>query len=205
MNKVDHWEKIYATRNSKNVGWFAPHLETSMKWITGLELAEQDPIIDVGGGASTLVDDLLASGHENLTLLDLSQSAIQLAKQRLGKLSASVTWLHGDITIIGLLPQHYTLWHDRAVFHFLIEPEIQQRYKDALLHALKKGGFFIIGTFTSGAPSQCSGLPVQRYTLESLDHTFGKEFELIRYQNEIHKTPSGIEQTYVYCLFQRAA
>lgn len=205
MKKAEHWEEIYTTLAANSVGWYAPHLETSLKWIDELKLAAEDPIIDVGGGASTLVDDLLASGHRKLTVLDLSERAIHLSKERLGKLSSSVTWLHGDVTETELLPQHYSLWHDRAVFHFLIELEMQQKYRDAILKALNKGGYFIIGAFTTNAPPQCSGLPVQRYTSDTLSTAFGKEFELKRHKNEIHKTPSGIEQAYVYCLFQRTA
>ncbi len=205
MEIVEHWEEVYATRSANNVGWYASHLETSMKWIAELKLTAEDRIIDVGGGASTLVDDLLASGHRKLTVLDLSERAIYLTKERLGKRSSSVTWLHGDITETKLLPQHYGLWHDRAVFHFLVEPEMQQKYRDVIQKALMKGGYFIIGTFTTDAPPQCSGLPVQRYTAELLSKTFEKEFELKRHQTEIHKTPSGIEQAYVYCLFEKTA
>lgn len=205
MNKVEHWEEIYTTRATNSVGWYAPHLETSLKWIEELKLAAETPIIDVGGGASTLVDDLLASGHRKLTVLDLSARAIHLTKERLGKKASSVTWLHGDVTETELSPQHYGLWHDRAVFHFLIEPEMQRKYRDVILKALRKGSYFIIGTFTTGAPSKCSGLPVQPYTQELLIKTFGNEFELKRHQNELHKTPSGIEQAYVYCLFQKTA
>lgn len=203
MNKIKHWEKIYATRTIDSVGWYASHLETSIRWISELKLAAEDPIIDVGGGASTLVDDLLASGNSKLTVLDLSENAIHVTKKRLGKLSSSVTWLQEDVTEARLLPRQYSLWHDRAVFHFLVEPNMQQKYRDVILKALKKGGYFIIGTFTIGAPPQCSGLPVQRYTPELLCETFGKEFQLKRLQYEIHKTPSGSEQAYVYCLFQK--
>ena len=205
MTKAEHWEKIYFTKPVSQVGWYTPHLEISMTWIAELKLATEDPIIDVGGGASTLIDDLLDSGHKNLTFLDLSESAIRITQERLGKRSSAVTWLCGDVTEIELPSQYYCLWHDRAVFHFLIDRESQQRYKNAVLEALKIGGYFIIGTFSQDAPPKCSGLPVQRYTSEKLCKTFGKEFELIRHQNEIHNTPSGLEQAYVYCLFQRTA
>ena len=203
MSEAEHWEGIYSTKTAKQVGWYTPHLETSVRWITDLNLTLEDRVIDVGGGASTLVDDLLDAGHKQLTVLDLSERAISLTRKRLGILSASVSWLHGDITQIELPTQHFKLWHDRAVFHFLIDPEQQQRYRDALLNALKIGGHFIIGTFGPEAPPQCSGLPVQRYTSEQLGNTFGNEFELKHHQNEIHRTPSGVEQAYVYCLFQR--
>ena len=162
-------------------------------------------MIDVGGGASTLVDDLLIAGYKELTVLDLSEGAISLTRKRLGTLSSSVTWMNEDVTKIDLPSQYFKLWHDRAVFHFLTDTERQQRYKDALLETLKVDGYFIIGTFDLEAPPQCSGLPVQRYTSEILCSTFGKEFQLKRHQHEIHRTPSGLEQTYIYCLFQRTA
>jgi ubiquinone/menaquinone biosynthesis C-methylase UbiE len=205
MNEAEHWEEIYTAKPANQVGWYAPHLETSRRWIAELKLAAENPIIDVGGGASTLVDDLLDSGHKNLTVLDLSERAIHVTKERLGKLSSAVTWLHGNVTEIELPSRNFGLWHDRAVFHFLIEQEMAQKYRDAILRALKIGGYFIVGTFGLDAPPQCSGLPVQRYTSELLSDTFGKEFELKRHQNEMHNTPSGAEQAYVYCLFQRTA
>ena len=205
MNEAEHWEEIYTTKPANQVGWYAPHLETSRRWIAELKLAAENPIIDVGGGASTLVDDLLDSGHKNLTVLDLSERAIHVTKERLGNLSSAVTWLHGNVTEIELPSRNFGLWHDRAVFHFLIEQEMAQKYRDAILRALKIGGYFIVGTFGLDAPPQCSGLPVQRYTSELLSDTFGKEFELKRHQNEMHNTPSGAEQAYVYCLFQRTA
>jgi ubiquinone/menaquinone biosynthesis C-methylase UbiE len=205
MNEAEHWEEIYTAKPANQVGWYAPHLETSRRWIAELKLAAENPIIDVGGGASTLVDDLLDSGHKNLTVLDLSERAIHVTKERLGNLSSAVTWLHGNVTEIELPARNFGLWHDRAVFHFLIEQEMAQKYRDAILRALKIGGYFIVGTFGLDAPPQCSGLPVQRYTSELLSDTFGKEFELKRHQNEMHNTPSGAEQAYVYCLFQRTA
>ena len=205
MNESEHWDKIYSTKSAQQVGWYTPHLKTSIKWITELNLTAEDPVIDVGGGASTLVDDLLSAGYKELTVLDLSEGAISLTRKRLGTLSSSVTWMNGDVTKIELPSQYFKLWHDRAVFHFLIDTERQQRYKNALLEALKVDGYFIIGTFDLEAPPQCSGLPVQRYTSEILCSTFGKEFQLKRHQHEIHRTPSGLEQTYVYCLFQRTA
>ncbi len=205
MNESKHWEEIYSTTPSNQVGWYAPHLETSLQWIEELKLAADDPIIDVGGGASTLVDDLLDSGHKKLTFLELSERAIELTKERLGARSSVVSWLNGDVTEIELPSLYFGLWHDRAVFHFLVESEMRQKYREALLKALRIGGYFIIGTFSPAAPPQCSGLPVQRYTSELLCKIFGKEFELVHHQEEIHGTPSGVEQAYVYCLFQRIA
>jgi len=205
MDEAEHWEQIYASRSCRQVGWYAPHLETSIKWIAELDLAAEDPIIDVGGGASTLVDDLLLAGHKNLTVLELSENAIALSRERLGAKSDSITWLQEDVTQSELPSRHFKLWHDRAVFHFLINPQQQQQYKDALLEALTVDGYFIIGAFDPEAPSQCSGLPVQRYSAEMLCSRFAKDFRLKRHHHEIHRTPSGLEQSYVYCLFQRLA
>ena len=205
MGEVEHWEQIYASRSCRQVGWYAPHLDTSVKWIAELDLDTGDPIIDVGGGASTLVDDLLLAGHRNLTVLELSENAIALSRERLGAKSDSITWLQQDVTQSELPSRHFSLWHDRAVFHFLIDPQQQQKYKDALLEALMVGGHFIIGAFDLEAPPQCSGLPVQRYSAEMLSTRFVKEFRLKRHHHEIHRTPSGVEQSYVYCLFQRIA
>ena len=205
MNSKKHWNQIYSSQPPDNVGWYKPHLETSLAWIEDLNVDPHEPIIDIGGGASTLVDDLLERGHKNLTVLDLSKSAIQITQKRPGNASSAVTWLVGDVTEIELPSRYYLLWHDRAVFHFLIEPGSQQKYKEALLDSLKEGGYFIIGTFTPEAPPQCSGLPVQRYDSELLTKTFGDRFELKRQRNEMHTTPGGVKQSYVYCLFQRTA
>ena len=205
MNDPEHWNRIYTSRPPGEMGWYRPHLETPLAWIDGLDLDPREPIIDVGGGASTLVDDLVEKGHENLTLLDLSEAAIQVSRQRLGEAASVVNWLVGDVTETELPHRYYRLWHDRAVFHFLVEAESRQKYKTALLDSLEAGGTFIIGAFTPDAPPQCSGLPVRRYDTVLLEKTFGDSFELTRHRHEMHLTPGGVEQPYVYCLFQRTA
>ena len=205
MGRAEHWQHIYTSRSADRVGWYAPHLETSFEWIADLGLDPGDPIIDVGGGASTLVDDLLEAGHTHLTVLDISHNALEQARRRLREKAKSVSWLQGDITEIELPKNHYRLWHDRAVFHFLTEPSSQQKYRDKMLGALQPGGCVIMGCFAPDAPPECSGLPVQRYTAEALSKTLGGAFALKRQNNEIHTTPSGIKQAYLYCLFQRIA
>lgn len=205
MSEIRHWQQVYATKSTDEVGWYTPHLTTSTSWITGLNLNPDDPIIDVGGGASTLVDDLLDKGHRNISILDLSTRAIAVVKARLGAKANLVSWLLGDITEVELPSGYFELWHDRAVFHFLIESGQQIKYRDKLLQALRPGGHFIIGAFELDAPPQCSGLPVQRYSVETLSAIFGTQFNLKRHQKEVHKTPSGVEQQYLYCLFQRTA
>jgi SAM-dependent methyltransferase len=205
MSPKEHWEKVYSSKATEKLGWFAPHLQTSFDWIGKLGLALGAPIIDVGGGASTLVDDLVDAGYQSVTVLDVSGQALSLAKARLGNEAGMVSWIEGDVTSTELPQQHFELWHDRAVFHFLIEPEEQRKYRDQLLKALKPGGHLIIGTFAPEAPPRCSGLPVQRYSPEQLERTLGREFELTREHNELHITPGGVEQMYLYCEFRRAA
>ncbi|MDH3377166.1 MAG: class I SAM-dependent methyltransferase [Gammaproteobacteria bacterium] len=205
MSSAQHWNEVYSAKPADKVGWYTPHLNTSLNWIQELSLEPHEAIIDVGGGASTLVDDLLDGGHSNIIVLDLSKCAIQLTQERLGARFSSVTWMEGDVTEAKLPTQHYRLWHDRAVFHFLVQPKERRRYKDALLKALRIDGFVIVGTFSPDAPPQCSGLPVQRYTADTLSKCFGDKFELRRHQYESHTTPSGIKQSYVFCLYQRKA
>jgi ubiquinone/menaquinone biosynthesis C-methylase UbiE len=205
MSTKQHWQQVYSTKSTDQVGWYAPHLTTSIKWITDLDLDPDDPVIDVGGGASTLADDLLDKGYRKVSVLDLSDSAISVVKKRLGTRASQISWLLGDVTEVDLPVSHFELWHDRAVFHFLVEPGQQMKYRDKLLRALKPGARFIIGVFELEAPPQCSGLPVERYSVEKLSAIFGAEFNLERHQKEMHKTPSGVEQQYLYCQFQRTA
>ena len=205
MNQKDHWDQVYTTKPTEKLGWFKPHLQTSLTWIRGLSLDVEDPIIDVGGGASTLADDLLDVGHRSVTVLDISEKALSSAKSRLGKRAELVTWVDGDIISVDLLTHHYALWHDRAAFHFLTVPEQQRAYRNNLLKALKPGGHVIIGTFAPEAPPTCSGLPIQRYSPEQLEKTLGEEFDLERHHKELHITPGGVEQTYLYGLFRRSA
>lgn len=204
MSQKDHWEQVYATKPIEKLGWYKPHLRISLRLIKDLGLAADAPIIDIGGGASTLVDDLLAEGYRAITVLDISEKALSLVKARLGKESELVTWVEGDITAVDLPTHYYELWHDRAVFHFLTELEHQRKYRDTLLNALKPGGHLIIGTFAPEAPPKCSGLPVQRYSPEQLENTIGEEFELKYHDKELHVTPGGVEQMYLYCHFCRS-
>lgn len=194
MNQRIHWEEVYSTKPTEKLGWYEPHLETSLRWINDLRLSKDARIIDIGGGVSTLVDDLLGWGYKSITVLDLSKSALSSVKDRLGKTAESVTWHEGDITTIDLPEHYYELWHDRAVFHFLISPEQRQQYLENLLNALRTGGHVIIGTFALEAPPKCSGLPVHRYSHEQLASTLGEAFELNKYDKKLHITPGGVEQ-----------
>jgi SAM-dependent methyltransferase len=205
MNPKDHWEQVYATRMAEKLGWYKPRLDTSLAWIEEIGLDKSASIIDIGGGASTFVDDLVDAGYESITVFDISQSALDFAKKRLGQQSELVMWLVGDITSYALPPNRFDLWHDRAFFHFLTAEDQQEDYRANLINALKPGGHLLISVFAPEAPPKCSGLPVQRYDTDQLVTILGSELKLIRQHKEMHVTPGGVEQMYLYCLFQRAA
>ena len=204
MSSRDHWERVYSSKPPDRLGWYKPRLHTSLEWIKTLGLQPDAPMIDIGGGASTLIDDLLDEGYTSITVLDIAAPAIELLRTRLGRRGDVVNWLCADVTDCELDEDAFELWHDRAVFHFLTESTDRERYRDNLCRALRPGGRLIIGTFAPEAPPKCSGLPVQRYDLESLRETLGGEFELQRHQKEMHVTPGGVEQMYLYCDFRFA-
>lgn len=201
MHKKSHWETVYTTKASNAVSWFQPHAVTSLEFINRLNCEKNAAIIDVGGGASTLVDDLLLNGHTQLTVLDLSGAALATAKKRIGENSASVKWVEADITNVTLPKQQFDVWHDRAVFHFLTTPEERSAYIKNVMHALKPHGHIIIATFAEDGPEKCSGLPIVRYSAESLHAEFGEHFELKAQRHETHKTPFATTQEFVFCHF----
>ena len=199
MGTQDHWESIYGKKGPSDVSWYRPHLDRSLEFIDRAGLPADAEIIDVGGGASTLVDDLLARGYANVTVLDLSEAAIDQARSRLGSRAASVKWIVGDVTTVALPEQRYDFWHDRAVFHFLTDESARQRYVSAVQHALKPGGHIVVATFGPEGPERCSGLPVVRYSPEGIHDQFGGQFTKAGSDSEIHQTPWGSEQEFVYC------
>ena len=199
MNAKSHWEKVYATKAPEAVSWYRAHLETSLALI---ERAAPDPsasIIDVGGGESTLVDDLLARGYHCITVLDVSQTAIEVSKKRLGSAAEEVSWLVADISKVQLLQNAYDVWHDRAVFHFLTGAEDRIAYVRQVAHAVRRGGHVIVSTFGPEGPTKCSGLDVARYDAHSLHEQFGVRFRLVDSTKEIHQTPFGTTQQFLYC------
>jgi ubiquinone/menaquinone biosynthesis C-methylase UbiE len=203
MQSKEHWERVYTTKGPTSVSWFQEHAGQSVELIRQTGVALDAGIIDVGGGASTLVDDLLDEGYRNLTVLDLSDAALSVAKRRLGERASYVSWLAGDITQIELPVQAYDVWHDRAVFHFLTSHEDREAYVRAVLRAVKPGGSVIVATFAEDGPEQCSGLPVMRYSGDTLHAEFGAPFTLIRQEREKHHTPSGTIQKFIYCLCRK--
>jgi SAM-dependent methyltransferase len=204
MPDKDHWEKIYGSRAVDAVSWYQQHASRSVALIHKLGIAKHEPIIDVGGGASVLVDDLLADGYADLTVLDLSAAALAAARTRIGERAAAVNWMEGDVTRADLPPGRYALWHDRAVFHFLTMPEEREAYVRQVLHAVRPGGHVIVATFAEDGPTECSGLPVMRYDAEHLHDEFGKPFDLLGHEREEHVTPAGRVQSFLYCFCRRA-
>lgn len=203
MPAKEHWEQVYSTKPADQVSWFQVHAARSLRLIheTGVPLGAS--IIDVGGGASTLVDDLLHAGYQSLTVLDMSGVALAAAQARVGSSARRVRWIEADITDAALPADAYDVWHDRAVFHFLTSAQDRRAYVEAALRAVKPGGHVILATFAEGGPTQCSGLPVMRYSAASLQAEFGSPFVLLRHEQEEHQTPSGNIQKFVYCHFRK--
>ncbi|HZD48744.1 MAG TPA: class I SAM-dependent methyltransferase [Silvibacterium sp.] len=201
VGRPEHWERVYGTKAADRVSWFRPHLETSIALIESAAPDKSASIIDVGGGACTLADDLLGRGYTNLTVLDISESAIELAKKRLGRTSESVRWVHADVSEASLPVRVYDVWHDRAVFHFLIDREQRLRYVARVQSAVRVGGHIIVSTFGPEGPARCSGLDVMRYDADQLHSEFGSRFRTVECSTEWHQTPSGTTQQFLYCHF----
>lgn len=198
MDSQSHWDRIYSDKVPTSVSWYRPHLETSLSLIERVA-SKQSAIIDVGGGESTLVDDLLSHGFRNVTVLDISQTAIEVNKRRLGESADQVRWLVQDITKTELPHSAYDVSHDRAVFHFLTQRDARSAYVKAVANAVKLGGHVIVSTFGPEGPTKCSGLDVVRYDSESLHREFGVHFRLLESAKELHHTPFGTVQQFVYC------
>lgn len=205
VNLREHWSGIYAVKRPDQVTWYQPLPERSLDLIRRLAPDRAAPIIDVGGGASTLVDHLLELGYHDLTVLDLAGPALQHAQRRLGPRADRVRWVEADILTTSLPPAGFQLWHDRAVFHFLTDPGERRRYVSQLSAALRPGGFVVLGTFALDGPERCSGLPVERHSADSLAAALGAGFGLVEQAREIHHTPSGTDQAYQYAAFHREA
>lgn len=200
MDAQTHWENIYSQKATDAVSWYRPHLEKSLELIEHAAPGRSASIIDVGGGESTLVDDLVAHGYRNITVLDISQIAIDVTKKRLASASENIHWLVDDITRAKLEPCSYDVWHDRAVFHFLTAIDARTAYVRQVAKTVKPRGHVIVSTFGPEGPTKCSGLDVVRYDAESLHQEFGVRFHLLGSSTELHRTPFGTIQQFLYCL-----
>lgn len=204
MTRETHWENVYRTRPPDAVSWYRPHLETSLELLGMAGLATDSRVIDVGGGASTLVDDLVARGVRSITVLDISRSALDVVAQRLGPRASAVKWVASDVLSAPLPEAAFDLWHDRAVLHFLTDPEDAALYAAQATRAVRPGGHAVIAGFAPDGPEKCSGLPVARRSAEDIASVLGAHFGLVAQRAERHVTPAGAVQSFAYALLRRA-
>ena len=201
-DRQSHWQNVYLSKGEQEVSWTQGDPEPSLGLITTYSPSLKASIVDIGGGASRLVDALAGRSYAHLTVLDLSEAALQAARQRLGARAAQVQWIAADATK-WQPPAAFDLWHDRAAFHFLVEPTDRAAYLDRLRSGVKPGGYAIIATFALDGPEKCSGLPVQRYDPAGLSQTIGESFELIADQQHRHVTPWGAMQSFQFSVLRR--
>ena len=204
--RQQHWQRVYVEKNAKTVSWFEDSPVASLELLQSANLTSASSVIDVGGGASALVDTLLALGLTNLTVLDISPAGLDVARARLGTAAERVTWLAADITRANLTQSAYDVWHDRAVFHFLTDTSSRTAYVTALKNSLRPNGYALIATFAPDGPLECSGLETMRYDAPALLEVLGADqFVLLEQRRVTHVTPSGGAQAFTYALFRRSA
>lgn len=197
-----HWDSVYRSKDASRVSWYQAEPQPSLDAIDRFGARCKQSIIDIGGGASSLVDSLIGRGWTDLAVLDLAESALDVARDRIGDTSSQVAWICADVTKWRPL-RHWDVWHDRAVFHFLTGAEQRQAYKEALGKGLSEGGLFLIATFALDGPEMCSGLPVQRYDAKGLQAELGAGYELLDTWREVHTTPWGSKQNFTWCAFRK--
>lgn len=199
MQASQHWDQVYRSKAFDAVSWYAPHLSESLRLIEHLCPDRTASILDVGGGESTLVDDLLHMAYLDVSVLDISEAAIAFTQQRLGHAAKQVSWHVGDITSVNFGPKRFDLWHDRAVFHFLTDETSRRAYIERVRQAVRPGGYVLMATFGPDGPHRCSGLAVQRYDDTQLHAAFGQGFHLLGSELSEHHTPAGVSQQFLYC------
>lgn len=202
MSEKTHWENVYTTKQAHEVSWTQETPQTSLDFIHSFNISKSAPIIDIGGGDSNLVDFLLLQGYTDITVLDISEAALERAQKRLGEKASLVRWIASDIT--EFKPDKvYTVWHDRATFHFLTEASQVETYLKTAYTAISNGGFLTIGTFSENGPQKCSGLNIKQYSPQSLKDTFASGFEQLKCINEDHVTPFNTTQNFTFCSFRK--
>lgn len=202
MDRTQHWENVYQTKRSTEVSWYELDPKLSLDLILQVAGETRGRVIDVGGGQSFLVDRLLDAGFAQLGVLDISRTAIEATKARLGNRADKVQWIVADITGLDTLGE-FDVWHDRAVLHFLTDPNDQRRYVDLLKRTLPHGGHFIVGAFAKGGPDKCSGLPIQQYDEETMRELLGSDFEHVQSLDYLHTTPAAKLQQFYFGVFKR--
>lgn len=204
MDRHEHWEQVYRTKQPDTVSWYQREARLSRESIERIAPDRAARIVDIGAGASVLVDALLEAGYTAITVNDIASAALELSRARLGDRAAAVHWLAGDVLSLELEAGTYDVWHDRAVFHFLVDAHDRARYVAQLLHAVSPGGHVVIATFAEDGPTRCSGLDVCRYDAESLYREFGDSFSLQEARREVHSTPSGASQAFTWIVMRRS-
>jgi SAM-dependent methyltransferase len=199
----DHWNEIYQAQRPDQVSWFRPHLHASIELLLSAGLNARSRVIDIGGGASTLVDDLIDRGVEHVTVLDISAAALHVVRARLGDRAARVRWIVSDVSAVDLEPESIDLWHDRAALHFLTDPQDVAAYVSVASRAIAVGGHAVIGGFASDGPEQCSRLPVVRRDPEQVAELFADRFRLTAARREMHSTPLGAAQSFAYAVLNK--
>lgn len=202
FNRKEHWENVYATKQLTEVSWYQPKPETSLHFIEKAQLPKDAKIIDIGGGDSFLVDHLLDLGYTDLTVVDISENALNRARKRLGERADLVKWITTDILEMKL-EATYDFWHDRAVFHFLTESADIEKYVAKLDQYIQPGGILVLGTFSDKGPLKCSGIEIKQYTEATLDEVTGKSFEKTACLIVDHPTPFDTIQNFVFCSFRK--
>ena len=202
MDAKTHWQHIYQTKGPEQLSWFQAEARLSRALIERYAPDRNAPIIDVGAGASSLVDGLLDAGYRNVTVLDISSAALAGVQRRLGPQAATVQWREADVLTAPLNKEEFAVWHDRAVFHFLTALTDREQYVAQVRRAVKPNGFVLVATFAEDGPTRCSGLETRRYSTDALHAEFGAAFHVITSQREEHLTPSGVVQPFTYCLYQ---
>jgi len=200
-NRKAHWETVYTTKKENEVSWFQETPAPSLELIGFAKPRPESDIVDIGGGASHLVDSLVARGFSRVTVLDISEAALDVAKARLGERASQVQWVVADITR-WQPTQTFDIWHDRAAFHFLVDPADRAAYVARLKQAVRPGGHVIMGTFAIDGPEKCSGLPVNRYDPAGLARELGGQFVLVDSRRHAHSTPWNSEQRFQFCIFR---
>jgi len=203
LERKSHWDRIYKIKGPSEVSWYKDHLETSLQIVKKLGVDSSAHIIDVGGGTSSFALDLVKEGFKNITVLDISPVALSIARSIFGLDADKIVWIEGDITSVDLPKDWYDIWHDRALFHFLLDLKERRSYVRIMENCLKKGAHAIIATFAIDGPPKCSGLDVIRYTPYTLQNELGEGFKLVESVGEKHITPWGTEQRFIYCCFKK--
>jgi len=202
-DRKKHWENIYTTKELENCSWFQPTPITSLEFIEQSEISKSSKIIDIGGGDSFLTDSLLEKGYMDITVLDISEAALERAKQRLGDKANQVKWIVGDA--VSFVPsEKYDLWHDRAAFHFLTDQNDVNNYAITAKNAFQETGVLIIGTFSENGPKKCSGIEIKQYSVEGLSKVFENDFKRLKCLNVDHATPFNTTQNFTFCSFQKS-